>query len=141
MLANRLALVDRKLRRERFVGQQREHRLLVRQLRTEAVHDADLVIAIRLHQRMIQREAQQEFLHADAPVDQVDLEIAAAQHAVAILQLLGRDQFGLETFGAEIIAIDFVFAAPGGIAELENRDVRLRLCPANPLRPVSPLAV
>ena len=133
MLADSFAFVDGKLRSERLIGQQREHRSsYADSSEAETVHDADSVIAISLHQRMIQREPQQELLRADAAIDQIDLEIAAAQHAVAIFQMLGRNQFRLEAFRAEVIAIDFVFAAPGRIAEFKNRNIRLpasRRCP------------
>ena len=83
----------RELRDQRLFRQQREHRFLVRKLGTEAVHDANLVILIRLHQRMIQREAQQELLRADPAINQIDIEAVGAQHAVPVFQLIRRYQF------------------------------------------------
>ena len=82
MLSDRPAFVHREPGHQRLVGKQREHRFLMRKLGAEAVHDANLAVAVCLHQRMVQREAQQKLLRADAPVDQIDFERAGAQHAV-----------------------------------------------------------
>src|SRR5947209_18757217 len=77
---------------------------------------------------MIQREAEQKLLRADAPVDQVDVETVCLQNAIPVLELLRRDEFAVVTFGPEVVAEDLVFAAPSWAAELEDRDVGLPGC-------------
>ena len=69
----------------------------------------------------------QEFLHAQPAVDQVDFERALAQNAVAIFQLLRRNDLDRVAFLAEEIAEEFVFALAGrvGVTELHNGDVGL----------------
>src|SRR5579872_7223336 len=77
---------------------------------------------------MRQIEAHEKFLHADAAVDQVNLEIAAAQYAVAIFQLLRGNNLSCVTGLAEKLAEKRVLALPvrrKRAAEFQNRDVRL----------------
>ena len=81
---------------------------------------------------MAQIKAQQEFLYAQTAVDQVDLERALAQDAVAILQLLRRDNLHGVAFFAEEIAEELVFALAGmvGGAKFHDGDVGLLGGPA-----------
>ena len=50
-----------------------------------------------------QIEADQELLHADAAVDDVDHHVAAAELAVLVFELFGRGHFGLEAVAAEVL--------------------------------------
>ena len=127
VIPDRLAFGYRKFRGQRLVGQQSEHGLFVRQFRAEAVHHANRAVAIGLHQRMRQVEADQKLLHAQPAIDQVDFEVALAQDAVAIFQLLGRDDLDGVAFFAEKIAEKLVLALAGAVrrAKLHDRDVRL----------------
>src|SRR5215831_2357322 len=100
----------------------------MRQLRTEAVHHAHRAVAIRLYQRMRKIEAQQKLLHADAAVDQVNLEVAFPQHAIPILELLRRDDLNVVAFLTEVVAKKLVFALADGLkrrAEFDYCDIRL----------------
>ena len=110
MLADGLALGGGELRRQGLVREQAEHGLLVRQFGAEAVHHADGALAVGLHQRVREVEPHQELLHAHAAVDQVDLEVALAQHAVAVLELFRRDDLDVVALLAEGVAEDVVLA-------------------------------
>ena len=81
MFADGFTFVDRELRGEQFVGPEKartspscaessDRKLFTMQT---------LFVAIGLHQRVIQREPQQKLLHADAAINQIDIEGAAAQ--------------------------------------------------------------
>ena len=62
--------------------------------------------------------------------------LAAAQLAVAIFELIGRDHFGSEAFAAEEFGQQSVIARIGGLegrAQLDDRDGRLLLLPPNSL--------
>ena len=109
------------------IGEQAEHGFLVRQFGAKAVHHANRAVAIGLHQRMGKIEAQQKFLHADAAVDQVDLEISLAQNAVAIFELFRRNDLHVVAFLAEEIAEELVLALAAawkGRPELQDCDIR-----------------
>ena len=72
-------------------------------------------------------EADQEFLHAQAAVHQVDFEGAFAQDAVAIFQLLRGDDLDQVAFVAEEIAEELILALAGGVGvpELDDGDIGL----------------
>ena len=76
---------------------------------------------------MRQVEADQKLLHAQAPVHQVDFEWAFAQHAVAVLELLGRYDLHGVAILAEEIAKQFVLALAGMVSrpELHDGDIGL----------------
>src|SRR5580658_4959080 len=76
---------------------------------------------------MRQIEAQQKLLHPKAAIHQIYFERAFAQHAIAILELLGRNDFYVVAFVAEEIAEQLVLAVPGMIdsAEFNYGDIGL----------------
>jgi len=74
---------------QRFIGQQREHGLLVRQFGAETVRHAHGAGAVGLHQRMREIEALQKLLYAHTPVDEVDLIIRPPQYPVPEFELFG----------------------------------------------------
>ena len=110
VVADGFALGGRELGGHGFVGEQAEHGFLVRQFAAETVDHADRAVAVRLHQRMGQVEADQKLLHAQPAVYQVDFEGTLAQHAVAVFQLFRRDDLHLVAFVAEEIAEELVLA-------------------------------
>jgi len=65
--------------------------------------------------------------YADAPVHDVDFEWPFAKHAIAVLELLRRDDFDVVAFVAEEIPEPFKFALSGVIlrTEFDDRDIRL----------------
>jgi hypothetical protein len=136
VVADGLALRRRELGRQGLVRQQPEHGLLVRQFRAETVDHAHRAVAVGLHQRMRQVEAEQKLLHAQAPVHQVDFEWAFTQHAVAVLELLGRYDLHRVAVLAEEIAEQFVLALAGMVSrtELHDGDVGLLRAAELPVR-------
>ncbi len=77
---------------------------------------------------MRQVEPQQELVHPDTTVNQVDGEIPPAKDSVAVLQLIRRNHLGLVTFSTEELCEKLELAGfrrLKWLPELHNSDVGL----------------
>ena len=75
---------------------------------------------------MRQVETDQEFLHAEAPVDHIDLKRSLAQYTVAVLELFRRNDLHRVAFFAEVLAEQFELALARviGGTEFHNGNIR-----------------
>src|SRR5205807_8189264 len=97
------------------------------------VHNADGSVAVGAQERMRQIEPDQKLVHLHASENDINREIPAPKHAVSILDLVGRYDFGGEALLAEEFRDQQTLAGFGGLKgllEFKNRNVRLLVLPA-----------
>ena len=87
--------------RDLFIGEKIENSLLLRQFRAKTVHQADRAVLIRPQKRMRKIETNQKLLDLDSAKEQLDRKLAAAQHSVAVFELIRRHHFDLMAFAPE----------------------------------------